>query len=142
MNEIWHQRPSVDKINRELHSDTIMDHLGIEITAVGDDWIRGTMPADKRTFQPYGVIHGGANVVLTETLGSVAGIHCVDQSKYQVFGQEVSASHLRPVSNGLVTGTARAIHLGRRTQVWEIRVEDEQGRLSCHSKLTMAIVEI
>ena len=98
------------------------------------------MPADARTFQPYGVVHGGANVVLAETLGSIAGAHVIDFKTTKCLGQEVSASHLRPVSSGLVTGTARPIHLGRRSHIWEIRLEDDRGKLTCLSKLTLAIL--
>jgi 1,4-dihydroxy-2-naphthoyl-CoA hydrolase len=116
---------------------TIDQHLGIKITDVGDDYLTGTMPADHRTFQPYGIVHGGANVVLAETLGSMAGAHVIDTEHYLCMGQEVSAT---PVSSGLVTGTARPIHLGRRSQVWEIRLTNDQGKLSCIAKLILAIV--
>tara|TARA_B110000438_G_scaffold291524_1_gene328579 strand:- start:570 stop:983 length:414 start_codon:yes stop_codon:yes gene_type:complete len=119
---------------------TIDQHLGIKITDVGDDYLTGTMPADHRTFQPYGIVHGGANVVLAETLGSMAGAHVIDTEHYLCMGQEVSATHLRPVSSGLVTGTARPIHLGRRSQVWEIRLTNDKGKLSCIAKLILAIV--
>jgi 1,4-dihydroxy-2-naphthoyl-CoA hydrolase len=107
---------------------------------VGDDYLSGTMPADKRTFQPYGIVHGGANVVLAETLGSIAGAHVIDTNSLLCLGQEVSATHLRPVSSGMVTGTARPIHLGKRSHVWEIRLENDQGKLSCIAKLILAIV--
>jgi 1,4-dihydroxy-2-naphthoyl-CoA hydrolase len=116
--------------------------LGIQYTEVGDDYVRGTMPADKRTFQPYGVVHGGANVVLAESLGSLAGAHVIDFSKNKCLGQEVSATHIRPVSSGLVTGTARPIHLGRRSQVWEIRLENDEGKLTCLCKLILAVMPI
>ena len=123
-----------------MNSGTVVEHLGIKITEVGDDYLTGTMPADARTFQPYGVVHGGANVVLAETLGSIAGAHVIDFKTTKCLGQEVSASHLRPVSSGLVTGTARPIHLGRRSHIWEIRLEDDRGKLTCLSKLTLAIL--
>jgi len=129
-------------MNGEMNSGTIVEHLGVKITEVGDDYITGTMPADARTFQPYGVVHGGANVVLAETLGSIAGAHVIDFATTKCLGQEVSASHLRPVSSGLVTGTARPIHLGRRSHIWEIRLEDDRGKLTCLSKLTLAILPI
>jgi len=129
-------------INNSINQGTICEQLGIVITEVGDDFIKGTMPADARTFQPFGVVHGGANVVLAESLGSIAGAHVIDLSSAKALGQEVSATHLRPVSSGLVTGTAKPIHLGRRSQVWEIRLEDDQGKLSCISKLTLAILPI
>ena len=139
-NSIWHNRPKLEMINGKMNSGTIVEHLGIMITEVGDDFLTGTMPADARTFQPYGVVHGGANVVLAETLGSIAGAHVIDFSTTKCLGQEVSASHLRPVSSGLVTGTARPIHLGRRSHIWEIRLEDDRGKLTCLSKLTLAIL--
>jgi len=139
---IWHNRPDLEMMNGEMNSGTIVEHLGVKITEVGDDYITGTMPADARTFQPYGVVHGGANVVLAETLGSIAGAHVIDFATTKCLGQEVSASHLRPVSSGLVTGTARPIHLGRRSHIWEIRLEDDRGKLTCLSKLTLAILPI
>ena len=137
---IWQNRPNLETMNGEMNSGTIVEHLGIKITEVGDDFLTGTMPADARTFQPYGVVHGGANVVLAETLGSIAGAHVIDFKTTKCLGQEVSASHLRPVSSGLVTGTARPIHLGRRSHIWEIRLEDDRGKLTCLSKLTLAIL--
>jgi len=140
MSSIWHQRPTVELLNR-MGKGTILEHIGLTMTEVGDDFLRGTMPADTRTFQPFGVVHGGANVVLAETLGSSAGYCCVDHERFQVYGQEVSATHIRSVSSGLVTGTARPIHLGRTSQVWEIRLEDERGKLTCISKLILAVVE-
>ncbi len=140
MSSIWHQRPTVELLNR-MGQGTILEHIGLTMTEVGDDFLRGTMPADTRTFQPFGVVHGGANVVLAETLGSSAGYCCVDGERFQVYGQEVSATHIRSVSSGLVTGTARPIHLGRTSQVWEIRLEDERGKLTCISKLILAVVE-
>jgi len=123
-----------------MSKGTIDEHLGIKITQVGDDYLSGTMPADKRTFQPYGIVHGGANVVLAETLGSIAGAHVIDTNSLLCLGQEVSATHLRPVSSGMVTGIARPIHLGKRSHVWEIRLENDQGKLSCIAKLILAIV--
>ena len=140
MSSIWHNRPKLEMINGEMNSGTVVEHLDIKITEVGDDYLTGTMPADARTFQPYGVVHGGANVVLAETLGSIAGAHVIDFKTTKCLGQEVSASHLRPVSSALVTGTARPIHLGRRSHIWEIRLEDDRGKLTCLSKLTLAIL--
>ena len=142
MNSIWFNRPDLERLNGQMNKGTIDDHLGIRYTEVGNDYIVGTMPADQRTFQPYGIVHGGANVVLAESLGSVAGVHVVDISKNRCLGQEVSATHLRPVSSGLVTGTARPIHLGRRSHVWEIRLENDQGKLSCLCKLILAVVPV
>ena len=139
MSSIWHHTPNPSMMDK-MSEGTIDQHLGIKITEVGDDYLIGTMPADSRTFQPYGIVHGGANVVLAETLGSMAGGHVIDSEHYLCMGQEVSATHLRPVSSGLVTGTARPIHLGRRSHVWEIRLTNDQGKLSCIAKLILAIV--
>ena len=142
MSSIWRTIPDLQTVNEQFNKDTICEHLDIRLTEIGDDYLKGTVPADKRTFQTYGVVHGGANVVLAETLGSFAGAMLIDTERFQCFGQEVSASHLRPVSEGLVTGTARPIHLGRRSHVWEIHLENDKGKLTCVSKLTLAIVAI
>ena len=141
MSAIWHQTPDPDYINQHMATGTIAEQLGILMTEIGDDFITGTMPADARTFQPYGVVHGGANVVLAETLGSTAGAYVIDQSRFMCLGQDVSATHLRPVSSGLVTGTARPVHLGKRSHVWQMELFDDAGRLSCISKLILAIIE-
>lgn len=123
-----------------LRKDTLIEHLGIVVTEAGDDWLRATMPVDARTKQPFGLLHGGASVVLAETLGSMAGGYCVDPATQMVVGLEINANHLRAVREGTVTGTARALHVGRSTQVWEIRIEDEAGRPVCVSRLTLAVV--
>lgn len=133
-------RRSVDPEHlNELSHDTAIAALGIVFTEVGPDFLRGTMPVDDRTRQPYGLLHGGASVLLAETLGSSAGNLCVPEGSVCV-GIEINANHVRGVRDGLVTGTARAIHVGGRTQVWEIRIEDERGRLACVSRLTLAVV--
>ncbi|MFO0448518.1 MAG: hotdog fold thioesterase [Pseudomonadota bacterium] len=120
---------------------TLVAHLGIELTAVGDDWLEGTLPVDARTQQPYGILHGGASVVLAETLGGYAANLCVDPSRFRCVGQEISASHLRPVESGLVTGRATPVHLGRRSQVWQIAIRNAAGQPTCLSRLTMAVLE-
>ncbi|MRI33009.1 thioesterase [Endozoicomonas sp. OPT23] len=135
---IWKKEPSLDAINQRLEG-TICDHIGITVTAVGGDSLTGTMPVDQRTIQPAGILHGGSSVVLAETLGSVAANLCSDEDKYWV-GLEVNANHIKSVTSGLVTGTAKAVHVGRSTQVWEIRLENEKGQLTCISRLTMAAV--
>ena len=116
-------------------------HLGIEFTELGPDFLRGRMPVDDRTRQPFGILHGGASVALAETLGSTAAGLVVDPDKYRVVGQEINANHVRGVSDGFVVGTTRAFHIGRRSHVWEIRIEDERQRLVCISRITMAVVE-
>jgi 1,4-dihydroxy-2-naphthoyl-CoA hydrolase len=117
------------------------DHLGIELTEVGPDFLKGRMPVDARTRQPYGILHGGASVALAETLGSMAANMAVDRSKYMCVGQEINANHVRPKPDGHVFGTARPLHLGKRSHVWEIRMVDEQDRLVCISRLTVAVVD-
>ena len=129
----------LDAINARARG-SLVETLGIRITEAGDDWLRGTMPVDARTKQPYGLLHGGASVALAETLGSMAGNLCVDNAKEMVVGLEINANHLRAAREGVVTGTARAIHVGRSTQVWEIRIENEAGKPVCVSRITLAVV--
>lgn len=124
-----------------LSRGSAMEPLGIAFTEIGADYLRGTMPVDARTRQPYGLLHGGASVLLAETLGSTAGGLCVDEGQ-GVVGIEINANHLAGVRQGLVTGTARPLHVGRSTQVWEIRIEDERGRLACISRLTLAVIPL
>ena len=122
-----------------LSADSLIAHLGIEFTAAGDDWLEATMPVDHRTHQPLGMLHGGASVVLAETLGSVAGNLCVPRSHCCV-GLDINANHLRAKRNGLVTGTAKPLHLGATTQVWQINLMDEKEHLLCTSRLTLAVL--
>jgi 1,4-dihydroxy-2-naphthoyl-CoA hydrolase len=123
-------------------ANTIMDVLGIKVTAMGEDFIEATMPVDKRTHQVYGIMHGGASVVLAETLGSMGAMLTVDQSKYRCVGIDVNANHLKAIKSGIVTGTAKPIHTGRSTQVWGIEIKNEAGELVCISRLTVAVVTI
>jgi uncharacterized protein (TIGR00369 family) len=116
-----------------------MQPLGIVFTEIGPDYLRATMPVDARTKQPYGLLHGGASVLLAETLGSSAGNLCTPEGRVCV-GIEINANHLCAVREGIVTGTARPLHVGGRTQVWEIRIEDDHGRLACISRLTLAVI--
>jgi 1,4-dihydroxy-2-naphthoyl-CoA hydrolase len=136
---IWKQSPSIDQINASSRN-TLVDTLGMRVTEVGDDFIRGTMPVDARTRQPFGLLHGGASVALAETLGSLAGNLCLDTAREVAVGLDINANHIRAVTQGVVIGTARALHIGRATQVWEIRIEDERQRLVCISRLTLAVV--
>jgi 1,4-dihydroxy-2-naphthoyl-CoA hydrolase len=137
---IWKQNPAdLARING-WNANSMVDHLGITIVEVGDDYIRGTMPVDHRTKQPFGLLHGGASVALAETLGSLAGTMCLDASKEMAVGIDINANHVRAVTAGVVTGTARPLHVGRNTQVWDIRIENEGGKLVCISRLTLAVV--
>ena len=136
---MFKRRPSLDELNQQ-RLGTLVDALGIQITELGEDFIRGSMPCDERTRQPFGLLHGGASVALAETLGSIAGNLCLDNERFLAVGLEISANHLRPVTRGSVLGTARAIHVGRQTQVWDIRIEDDEGRMTCISRLTLAVI--
>jgi len=129
----------IDALNARARG-SLVEHLGIVVTEAGEDWLRGTMPVDARTRQPYGLLHGGASVALAETLGSMAGGLCVDMTQEAVVGLEINANHLRAVREGTVTGTARALHVGRSTHVWEIRIENEAGKPVCISRITLAVV--
>jgi len=116
-------------------------HLGIRFTEIGADFLRATMPVTEKTQQPFGQLHGGASVTLAETIGSVASLLCIDEQQYLCVGQEVNANHLRAKSSGTVTATARPLHLGGRSHVWHIEIRDEDERLICVSRLTMAVIE-
>jgi len=138
---IWFgNKPTIDEI-QVTQQGLLSPHLGIEFTECGDDFLRGTMPVVPHTRQPMGYLHGGASLVLAETLGSVAANFVVDRSKQRCLGQEINANHLRPVSDGLVTGTARPFHIGARSHVWSIEIRDPAERLVCVSRLTMAVVD-
>lgn len=136
---IWKNETDPARING-WSKNTMMETLGIELIEVGDDFLRGTMPVDHRTHQPYGLLHGGASVVLAETLGSTAAMMTLDPEQELTVGLEINANHIRSVRSGIVTGTARPLHIGRTTQVWEIRIEAEDGALVCISRITMAVV--
>jgi 1,4-dihydroxy-2-naphthoyl-CoA hydrolase len=137
---IWRTEATPEQL-RELARHTLAEHIGIQVTEVGPDYLRATMPVNSHTHQPMGVLHGGASVALAETVGSLAANLCIDQSKHVCLGQEINANHLRPVSSGIVTGTARPFHIGQRSQVWHIEIRDESDKLVCVSRLTMAVVE-
>ncbi len=136
---IWKQSTDLARINAWSRG-TMMETLDIRFTDIGDDWLRGTMPVDHRTQQPFGLLHGGASVVLAETLGSSAALLTLDTEKEVAVGLDINANHIRGVRGGIVTGTAKAVHLGRTTQVWEIRIEEDTGKLVCVSRLTMAVI--
>lgn len=136
---IWNSTPDLDQVNASTAGSAI-GHLGIELTEQGVDHLTGRMPVDHRTLQPLGILHGGASVLLAETLVSAAATLVVEPGRVPV-GMEINANHLRPVSSGWVTGTARPILLGRRSQVWEVRIVDDRDRLVCVSRCTMAVIE-
>lgn len=136
---IWNHPASLDDLNK-ASENTLVRHLGIEITEIGDDYITATMPVDHRTHQPLGILHGGASVALAETVGSTAGAIAAKDG-YYVVGLDINANHIRSVREGIVSATAKPIHLGGSTQVWEIIITDEQGRTICVSRLTMAVLK-
>jgi 1,4-dihydroxy-2-naphthoyl-CoA hydrolase len=137
---IWFRPYTLEELQGR-HAGSMANNLDIRFTEIGPDYLRGTMPVDSRTLQPFGLLHGGASATLAETLGSVASNCCVDSPRFYCVGQEINANHIRSTRNGRVTGTARPIHIGVRSHVWDIRIEDEQGRLTCVSRLTMAVLE-
>jgi 1,4-dihydroxy-2-naphthoyl-CoA hydrolase len=129
------------KIMNSMSANTMVEHLGIVFTNMGDDFIEATMPVDHRTHQPLGLLHGGASVVLAETLGSVAAACCLDYTKQYCVGLDINANHIKSVRSGIVTGIARPIHIGGKTHVWEIKVYTEQQELVCISRITMAVLD-
>jgi len=137
---IWFQQFSTEEINA-LNRDTMDAHLGVEFLNIGPDYLQARMPVNERTVQRYGILHGGASVALAETLGSVGGSMVIDLRRHRVVGQEINANHLRPAREGHVHGTARPIHLGRRSQVWAIEIVDDHKRMVCVSRLTLAVIE-
>lgn len=137
---IWKQTFSLETLNK-LSKNTLVDHLGIQYTHFGDDFLIATMPVDHRTKQPMGLLHGGASAALAETLGSVASALCVDDpTNVSIVGLEINANHLRSVREGFVIGKATAIKIGRKIHVWNIEITNEDNQLICISRLTVAIV--
>jgi 1,4-dihydroxy-2-naphthoyl-CoA hydrolase len=131
---------TIEYLNK-LNQNTLVSLLGIECTEIGKDYLCGKMPVDNRTKQPFGVLHGGASVVLAETLGSLASGCCIDLNKQICVGQEINANHIRGISEGYVYGKAHLIHQGKKTHIWDIRIENEKKELICISRLTMAILD-
>ena len=124
-----------------MSKGTLMEHLGVEYLEIGTDYIRARMPVDRRTVQPLRMLHGGASVALAESIGSMAANISVDPERFYCVGLEINANHIKAVRSGFVYGTAKPLHMGTRTQVWEIRIQNEQGGLVCISRLTMAVIE-
>jgi uncharacterized protein (TIGR00369 family) len=138
---IWNDVPSMPTAN-ELSADSLIGHLGIEFLEAGEDFLVARMPVDHRTRQPVGVLHGGASVALAETLASWAATFTVGRDQATCVGIEINANHIRSVSSGWVTGVARPIALGRRTQVWEVRITEDDGQMVCVSRCTMAVLPL
>ncbi len=137
---IWFNNPTLEQIAKS-RANTMVDHLGIEFTDIGDDFLVAKMPVDQRTKQPYGIMHGGASCALAETVASVAASLCVDTDKKVCVGLEINTSHVRMVRSGFVKGTARPLHIGQSTHLWEIEIVNEQNQLVSMSRLRMNILD-
>lgn len=137
---IWFRPITLNELQKS-RANTMVDHLGIEFSEIGNDYLCGTMPVDDRTRQPMGIMHGGASCALAETVASVAANYTVDQEKFVCVGLEINTSHVKMISSGYVKATAHPIHMGKSTQLWEIKIVDEQGRLISLNRLRMAVLE-
>ncbi|WP_321863040.1 hotdog fold thioesterase [Pseudomonas paraveronii] len=138
---LWRTQPDIEQLNAQ-QKNTIGELLDIRFESFDEESLTASMVVDHRTHQPYGLLHGGASVVLAESVGSVAAYLCIDTSKFYCVGLEVNANHLRGVRSGRVTAVAKAIHIGRTTQVWDIRLTNDDGKSSCVSRLTVAVVPL
>jgi 1,4-dihydroxy-2-naphthoyl-CoA hydrolase len=138
---IWFNKAiTVEKL-APISKNTLGEHIGMQFSEIGEDYLKATMPVDHRTHQPYGLLHGGASAALAETLGSVSSALVIDQEKFICVGIEINANHVRSVRSGYVTGTCTPIHIGATTHVWDIRIHDERNKLVCVSRLTVAILK-
>jgi 1,4-dihydroxy-2-naphthoyl-CoA hydrolase len=137
---IFKTTTTVEALNK-WSANTLAEQLGISFTVIGEDYLEATMPVDRRTHQPLGLLHGGASVALAETMGSVAATLCVDGTKHYCVGLEINANHIKSAREGFVTGVVKPVHVGRKTQVWEIRISNQIGELVCISRITMAVLD-
>ncbi|TFG90553.1 MAG: hotdog fold thioesterase [Syntrophobacterales bacterium] len=137
---LWFRDYTLEELN-QIMDDTLISHVGIEFVEIGDDFLCARMPVDQRTRQPMGILHGGASVVLAETLGSAASNLAVNRDEFYAVGLEINANHVRSVASGYVIGTARPLHLGKTTQVWEMQIRDEDGNLVCVSRMTNVVLK-
>jgi len=138
---LWHETPDLAALNMQ-GAGCMHGHIGLEFVDIGEDWLRARLPVDDRTRQPHGLLHGGASVVLAESVASVAGSLTVDPRVSRVVGLEINANHVRPVTSGFVHAVATSEALGRRTQVWSIRIVDDADRLVCISRITLAVISV
>jgi uncharacterized protein (TIGR00369 family) len=137
---IWKTRTTVEELT-ERSKNTLMEHLGIEYLEIGDNFLKARMPVDQRTKQTVGILHGGASVALAETLGSIAARLCLGKKHTSIVGLEINANHIRPIQSGWVTGITTPVHIGNTTQIWEIKIYNEQDKLVCISRLTVANID-
>lgn len=136
---IWFKEYTLEEL-RDLNQNTLTSYIGIQLTEIGADYLKGTMPVDHRTVQPMGIVHGGASVALAETLGSIAANMVVNTAEKVCVGLEINANHVRSASSGTITGIAQPLHLGSSTQVWTIQMSNDKGQLTCTSRITMAVL--
>jgi 1,4-dihydroxy-2-naphthoyl-CoA hydrolase len=136
---IWYKELSIQFLN-DRGRNTMSEFLGIQFTEVGDDFLTATMPVNERTKQPIGILHGGANVVLAETIASTAANAAIDIARFYCVGLEINANHLRSVTEGIVTATTSPIHVGRTTQVWQVTIYNQEGKPTCISRMTAAVI--
>ncbi len=139
---IWFREYQLHEIQQQPDANNVGSLLGIEFIEIGPDYLVGKMPVDDRHRQPAGLLHGGVSVVLAETLGSIASYLCIDTSQYTCVGLEVNANHLAPVKGGHVRAVCSPIRVGRTTHVWDIRISNDAGKLSCVSRLTVSIIPL
>jgi 1,4-dihydroxy-2-naphthoyl-CoA hydrolase len=137
---IWKTQANLESINR-FNADTMVEYLGIIITEIGDGYLKGTMPIDHRTKQPFGIMHGGASATLAETVGSLAANYCVDLTKQYCVGLDINTSHIKMVRNGIIIATAKPAHIGKSTHVWQVYITNEKEELVALSRLTMAVLD-
>ncbi len=140
MSKIWFQEYTLEELN-ERSKGTMGEFLDMKFTEIGDDYLCMTMPVDNRTKQPYGLLHGGASAALAETIGSVASSLCINPEKQICVGIEINCNHIRGKKDGIVIATAKPLHVGATTHVWDIKINDERGKLVCVSRLTVAILK-
>lgn len=140
MSDIWFKPLDLAVLNK-FSSNTLVSHIGIELTGFGGDYLEGTMPVDERTVQPHRLLHGGASCVLAESLGSIAANCCINGAEFMAVGQHIEATHLRSATKGFVRGVAKAVHVGKSSQVWRIEIFNDENKLICDSKIIMAVVK-
>lgn len=141
MDSIWFNKEISISNYGKFNSNAMGEHLGLQFTEIGNNFLKATLPVDYRTKQPYGLLHGGASCVLAETLGSFASALVIDPEKFICVGLEINANHIRSAKDGFVTGTCTPVHIGASTHVWDIRIHDEKQKLICVSRLTVAILK-
>lgn len=137
---IWFNKYTLEELLK-FNEINMMKHLDVRITGLGDDYVEGTMPVDHRTQQPFGILHGGANCVLAESLGSIAANLVLDPSKQHAVGLSITTNHIKAVRNGIVKGIARPVHIGKSTQVWNIKTYNELGKITSDTSLTIAVID-